>query len=77
MSDSDRRSCPRCEQAVYAERLDGDDGVTWLWRCRCGWAGARTGGDAAVRPESGVVSRREVSADVARALADRKKTSEG
>ncbi len=76
MRDRDQRPCPRCDSAVLAERLDGDDGVTWLWRCKCGWAGARTGGDAAVRPESGIVSRREVSEQIARALAA-KKASEG
>lgn len=77
--DRDRRPCPRCENTVLAERLDGDDGITWLWRCPCGWAGARTGADVLARPESGVVSRREVSAEIARVFADdrTKKTSDG
>ena len=69
MSDSERRPCPRCDNTVVAERLDGDDGITWLWRCPCGWAGARTGGDELLRPGSGVVSRREVSTEIARVFA--------
>ena len=77
MSENQHRPCPRCERSVVAERLDGDDGVTWLWRCTCGWAGARTGGDALGRPESGVVSRRELSIEIARVLAEQKKASEG
>lgn len=77
MSDADRRPCPRCETVVTVERLDGEDGVTWLWRCACGWAGARTDAEQAGRPASGVVSRRELSAEIARVLADRKKASEG
>ena len=47
------RQCPRCKALVEGTLLPGDDGVTWLWRCACGWAGART--------ESGVVSRRHVN----------------
>ena len=52
------RQCPRCKALVGGTLLEGDDGVTWLWRCGCGWAGART--------ESGVVDRREVKALIER-----------
>jgi hypothetical protein len=53
------RTCPRCKAAVQGTLLEGDDGVTWLWRCSCGWAGART--------ESGVVSRAQVRQLIERA----------
>ena len=75
MISDDSKSCPRCVEAVVAERLDGDDGVTWVWRCRCGWASARTGGDEGARPSSGVVLRREVRAQIAQALEQQKKRS--
>jgi hypothetical protein len=67
------KSCPRCAEPVAVERLAGDDGVTWVWRCVCGWAGARTGGDEGARPVSGVVLRREVRAQIAQALEQQKK----
>jgi len=70
------KSCPRCAEPVASERLEGDDGVTWVWRCRCGWAGARTGGDEGARPVSGVVLRREVRAQIAQALEQQKKRAD-
>ena len=75
MSDDLRRPCPRCEQITAAERLENDDGITWLWRCTCGWAAARTGGDpvSSARPASGVRSRREVSAEIVQAFAEQRK----
>lgn len=36
------RGCPRCATALSAERSYGASGVTYLWRCNCGWAGVRT-----------------------------------
>lgn len=77
MTDAGRRPCPRCTNLVLAERLEGDDGVTWLWRCACGWAAARTGGDPLQPPQSGVVNRREVNTEIARALSAAKKASPG
>ncbi|MFW6067840.1 MAG: hypothetical protein ACOC97_05830 [Myxococcota bacterium] len=50
------RPCPRCQLPVHAERFQGVEGVTWLWRCRCGWSGAVS--------ESGVVSRRDAQAAI-------------
>jgi hypothetical protein len=75
MISDDSKSCPRCAEPVASERLEGDDGVTWVWRCRCGWAGARTGGEEGARPSSGVVLRREVRAQIAQALEQQKKRS--
>jgi len=39
---------------VAPEQLRAEHGVTWLWRCTCGWSGAVT--------ESGVVARGGVRA---------------
>ncbi len=75
MTPDDLKSCPRCADPVASERLEGHDGVTWVWRCRCGWASARTGGDEDARPSSGVVLRREVRAQIAQALEQQKKRS--
>jgi hypothetical protein len=52
--------CRRCGSEVPPERHQSEDGVTWIWRCACGWASART--------ESGVVSRARAREAVARAL---------
>jgi hypothetical protein len=67
-----RRECPRCAASVLGERVDDDEGVTVVWRCRCGWAGARTAGDVG-RPVSGVSDRRAVLAGIAGA--ERKRSS--
>jgi hypothetical protein len=47
---------------VPVERHQSEDGVTWIWRCECGWASART--------ESGVVSRARAREAIARAIED-------
>ena len=54
------RACPRCETDLSPEQHRADHGVTWLWRCACGWSGAMT--------ESGVMNRREVLAAVQKKL---------
>jgi hypothetical protein len=46
------RNCPRCEGSVQPERFEGVEGITYLWRCGCGWSSAVA--------ESGVLSRRVV-----------------
>jgi hypothetical protein len=46
------RNCPRCEGSVQPERFEGVEGITYLWRCACGWSSAVA--------ESGVLSRRVV-----------------
>ena len=77
MNPDEPRTCPRCTEALAGERLEGDDGVTWLWRCACGWAGARTGVDEGARPVSGVVLRHEIRAQIAQAFEQQKKRSGG
>lgn len=64
------RGCPRCGVSLSGERVDDDEGVTIVWRCGCGWAGARTAGDAG-RPVSGVADRRAVAAILADAAPKR------
>ncbi|MCC6875712.1 MAG: hypothetical protein IT378_15505 [Sandaracinaceae bacterium] len=54
------RPCRSCGTVVPAERHQADDGLTWIWRCTCGWASART--------ESGVLSRAKAREAIARAL---------
>ena len=54
------RACRRCGSDVPAERYQAEHLVTWIWRCPCGWASART--------ESGVVDRRRAHDAIARAL---------
>ena len=51
-TDTDR-TCPRCDSLVQAEQRQGDEGLVHLWRCGCGWAGART-----VHASEGVKQRR-------------------
>ncbi len=36
------RRCPRCDQELFARQHLGEGGLTLLWQCTCGWAGART-----------------------------------
>jgi hypothetical protein len=55
------RNCPRCEDAVAPERFEGAEGITWLWRCACGWSSALA--------ESGVVSRRSIRRAVGEVVA--------
>ncbi|MFW5875766.1 MAG: hypothetical protein ACOCXM_03425 [Myxococcota bacterium] len=59
ISTKNDRVCSRCSRPVSPERFRGAEGVTWLWRCACGWS--------SVVAESGVVSRRRVREAVDRA----------
>ena len=77
MNQDESRTCPRCAEGLAVERLEGDDGVTLLWRCACGWAGVRTGIDEGARPASGVVLRHEIRAQIAQAFEQQKKRSGG
>lgn len=54
------RNCPRCEGSVEPERFEGAEGITWWWRCACGWSNAVA--------ESGVMSRKLVRRAVDEAL---------
>jgi hypothetical protein len=40
--DEDNRECPRCKAELVANARRGESGVVLLWKCACGWAGART-----------------------------------
>ncbi len=54
------KACRGCGAEVTAVEHPSDEGRTWIWRCDCGWASART--------ESGVVARNRALAAVARAI---------
>lgn len=45
---------------MQPERFEGAEGITWLWRCACGWSNAVA--------ESGVTSRNWVRRAVDEAL---------
>jgi len=60
------RSCRSCGALVPVERHQIEERITWIWRCSCGWANART--------ESGVVSRKKAREAIARALEKAGKT---
>jgi len=63
------RECPRCNTAVTPERFEGAEGVTWLWRCACGWSSAVA--------ESGVVSRQGVRERVDESLENQEPAGNG
>jgi hypothetical protein len=54
------KRCPKCAGVVAAERFVATEGITWLWRCECGWSSAVA--------ESGVVSRRDARRAIGEAL---------
>lgn len=54
------KTCRSCGAEVTAVEHAADNGRTWIWRCGCGWACART--------ESGVVERKQAQAAITRAI---------
>lgn len=36
------RTCGACGASLEGAAHDGAGGRTWVWRCACGWAAART-----------------------------------